>query len=84
MAHVIAAAIQVGEWPTYGNPDPKDVDVPGLYALAMVGVDPFTGAFALPALAPGTYDVQLWDGDALVGAQGGVQVTAGETAHVDL
>jgi len=52
--------------------------------IAVVGVDPLTGAFALPALAPGTYEVQLWDGDALVGAQGGVQVTSGETAFVDL
>ena len=52
--------------------------------IALVGVDPVTGAFALPALAPGTYEVQLWDGDALVGTQGGVQVTAGEVAFVDL
>ena len=52
--------------------------------IAVVGVDPATGAFALPALAPGDYDVQLWDGEVLVTSQSGVQVRSGEVAIVDL
>ncbi len=58
------------------------IGVEGL--IAVVGVDPVTGVFALPALPPGTYDVQLWDGDAFVGGQSGVPVSSGEVSFVDL
>ena len=68
-------------------PDPRPglrIRVIGAAGLVAVGgVDASTGAFTLLALAPGTYEVQLWDGDVLLSTHGGVQVTSGETARLD-
>lgn len=64
LAHVIAATIQVGHLPTYGQPDPKDVVVPGLYELAIAGAImmvvgfPFVFVMTIlrPVMAPRTRD----------------------------
>jgi hypothetical protein len=61
---VIAATIQVGHLPTYGQPDPKDVVVPGLYELAIIGAImmvvgfPFLFVMTIlrPVMAPRTRD----------------------------
>jgi hypothetical protein len=51
--------------------------------LAQAGVDPVSGAYALPQVAPGTYTLELWGSAGLLATRSGLVVTPGGTLAVD-
>ncbi|MHC5009445.1 MAG: DUF4382 domain-containing protein [Planctomycetota bacterium] len=55
---------------------------PGDTFVAYVGVDPLTGTFLFPAVAPGFYTVELWTLDGLLDRQTNVFVDAFLPTHV--
>jgi hypothetical protein len=54
----------------------------GANLVAIAGVDPVTGGFLLPRLAPATYRMELWDGPALVDVLPAVPIAPGGSVTV--
>jgi hypothetical protein len=51
--------------------------------LAQAGVDPISGAYLLPQVAPGTYSVELWGASGLIATQSGLVVSSSSTLQVN-